>query len=104
MTLLRRRAIKRGFNSNRNFMRLIALLLVGRPALLRQNALRQGFVGKDRFWRALGFVFLANDVLRKLVVKEPDRLGIERLVEGQSVTVTALPRPSRRAARAARAS
>ena len=104
MTILRRRAVRRGFQSNRNYMRLIALLLVGRPALLRQNAIRQGFIGKDRFWKTVAYVFLANDVLRKLVVKEPERLGIERLVEGQSVTVTALPRSSRRAARAARAS
>jgi hypothetical protein len=104
MTVIRRRAVKRGFRSNRNFMRLMALLLVGRPALLRQNALRQGFIGKDRFWKTVAYLYLANDVVKKLTVKEPERLGIERLVEGQSVTITALPRSSRRAARAARAS
>jgi hypothetical protein len=104
MTLVRRRVIRRGINSNRSYMRLMALLLVGRPALLRQNALRQGFFGNDKLWKTLGYMYLANDIFRKVAVKEPERLGIERLVAGQSVTITALSRSSRRAARAARAS
>jgi hypothetical protein len=103
MTFVRRRAMRKGFQSDSHVMRLIALLVIGRPALVKQNAMRQGFVGNDRFWKTVAVVYLANDVRRKLTVREPEFLGVERLVEGQGVKITALPRSSRRAARAARA-
>jgi hypothetical protein len=105
MTYLRRRSMRTGIQSESEVYRLIALLMVGRPALVRQNAMRQGLRGSSRLWRTVAFAFIAGDIYRKIAVKEPDRLGTERLVEGQFVTVSALPRPSRRARRrAARAS
>ena len=97
--------MRKGVQSNNEVLRLIALLMVGRPALVRQNAFRQGFRGSSRFWRAVAFWIIAGDIWRKLTVKAPDRLGTERLVEGQGVTVLALTRPSRRdQRRSARAS
>jgi hypothetical protein len=104
MTFIRRRAMRKGFHSDNHVRRLIALLVIGRPALIKQNAFRQGFVGNDKFWKTVAFVVLANDVRRKLTVREPEYLGTERLLEGQSVTIRALQRSSRRAAKAARAS
>ena len=104
MTFVRRRAMRTGFQSDSHVKRLIALLVIGRPALVKQNAFRQGFFGNDKFWKAVAVAFLANDVRRKVMVREPEYLGTERLVEGQSVMITALPRSSRRAARSARAS
>lgn len=86
-----------GLRSDSDIYRLVALLLVGRPALVRATAMRQGFAKRDRFWRLVAYGILANDVRRKLTVKEPDRLGTERLVEGQSVIVSALPRSKRKA-------
>lgn len=98
MTLIRRRMMRGGLRSDSDIYRLVALLLVGRPALVRSTAMRQGFAGRDKFWRVVAFGLIANDIRRKLTVKEPDRLGIERLVEGQSVVISALPRSGRRRA------
>jgi hypothetical protein len=105
MTFLRRRAMRSGMRSDNEIVRLVALLIVGRPALVRQTAFRQGFTRRDGFWRSVAYVILVGDLVRRLTVKEPDRLGVETLVEGQRVTVSALPRPTRRQLRrAARAS
>jgi hypothetical protein len=95
-SFLRRRAMRKGVQSNNQVVRLVSLLLVGRPALVRRNAFRQGVRGSSRFWRAVAVGFVIGDVWRKLTVKAPDRLGTERLAEGQGVTVLALTRPSRR--------
>ena len=105
MTFIRRRAMRKGVSSNSDIVRLVSLLLVGRPAIVRQTAFRQGFRRGDRFWRSVAYFLVAGDIWRKLTVKEPDRLGTEKLVEGQRVTVLALPRPTRRERRrSARAS
>jgi hypothetical protein len=101
MNLLRRRALRKGIQTDSELFRLISLLLIGRPALVRRNAYRQGLRGSSRFWRTVAYGFIAGDIWRKLTVKEPDRLGVERLVEGQGVTVLALPRPTRRSRRRA---
>ena len=105
MTFLRRRALRKGVSSQNELFRLISLLLVGRPEIVRRNAYRQGLRGSSRFWRLIAYGFVLNDVGRKLTVKEPDQLGVERLVEGQSVSITALPRATGRSRRhASRAS
>jgi hypothetical protein len=98
MTLIRRRMMRGGLKSDSDIYRLMALLLVGRPALVRSTAMRQGFAGRDKFWRLVAYGIIANDVRRKLTVKQPERLGTERLLEGQSVVVSALPRSGRRRA------
>jgi hypothetical protein len=99
-TFLRRRVLRRGMRSKNDVVRLLALIMIGRPALVRHTAFTEGLAGRDRFWRVVAFGFLAQDVIRKFTVKEPERLGIERLVPGQSVTVTALPASARRSRRA----
>jgi hypothetical protein len=101
MSFLRRRALRKGVSSENELFRLISLLLIGRPALVRRDAYRQGFRGSSRFWRVIAYGFVANDIRRKLTVKEPDQLGVERLVEGQTVTITALPRATGRSRRGA---
>jgi len=99
-TYLRRKVLRRGMRSKNDVIRLAALLMVGRPALVRHTAFTDGLAGRDRFWRVVAFGILASDAFRKLAVKEPDRLGIERLIPGQSVAVTALPASARRSRRA----
>jgi len=97
--------MRKGVQSNNEVFRLIALLMIGRPVLVRQAAFRQGLRGSSRFWRVVAFWIITRDIWRKLTVVAPDRLGTERLVEGQGVTVLALTRPSRREQRrSARAS
>ena len=100
MTVVRRRVMRGGMRSDSDLYRLIALLLVGRPALVRHTALREGVAGRDRFWRVVAYAIIANEIRHKLTVKEPERLGTERLVEGQSVVISALPRSERRSRRA----
>ncbi len=105
MTFLRRGAMRRGFQSDSQLLRLIALLMIGRPILVKQNAYRQGFVGDSRFWKVVAVAFVANDVRRKLTVREPEFLGVERIDEGQGVVVTMLTKAqSRELRRAAKAS
>ena len=105
MAMLRRVAMKSGIRSQNQYVRMIAFALVGRPAVIRRTANRQGLVGNSGFWRIVAFGFIVGDLYRKLAVKEPERLGVERLVEGQSVTILALAPDTRRARRrAARAS
>ena len=87
--------------SQNEIVRLLALVVVGRPALVRQTATRQGFMGGSRLWRMIAYGFVANDIYRKVMVKEPDQLGTERLVEGQGVTVVTMHRPTRRERRRA---
>lgn len=95
-TFLRRVALRKGLQSQSEFVRLVALLTVGRPALVRQNAFRQGLRGSSRMWRTVAFGIIAGDVWRKVTTKEPDNLGTERLIEGQLVSVHAMTRPTRR--------
>ncbi len=97
--------MRRGLRGNSRFWRSIAVIALVRSDIVRHSALRDGVYGKSRFWRSVAVMLFANDARRALTVKEPDRLGTERLVEGQGVTVLALTRPSRRAQRrSARAS
>lgn len=96
MTFIRRRAMRSGVQSQNDVVRLLALVIVGRPALVRQTANRLGFVGSSRLWRMVAYGFLANDLYRKVAVKQPDRLGTEKLLEGEGVTVLAMHRPTKR--------
>ena len=100
-TLLRRQAMKRGLRSDSELVQLISFLAVSRPAVIRRTATRRGLLGTSRLWRVVGYWFVAGDVYRKLAVKEPDRLGTERLSEGQTVTVVTMHRPTRRERRRA---
>jgi hypothetical protein len=101
MTHLRRRALRRAMRSDNELRQLLALLLVGRPALVRRAAFRQGFRGRSRMWRSVAVMFLIGDLRRKLVGREVERLGVERLTEGQGVTVSALSWRARRQHRSA---
>jgi hypothetical protein len=104
-SLLRRQTMRRGVRSESELIRMLAFVIVGRPEFVRRQATRQGLMGSSRLWRALAYGFIASDVCRKLAVKQPERLGTERLGEGQGVTVLAMHRPTRRERRrAARAS
>lgn len=96
MTYVRRRALRSGMQSRSELARFLSVLIVGRPALVRQNAFRQGVRGSSRLWRMVAVGLFVGDIWRKATVKEPDRLGTERLIEGQGVTVLAMTRPSKR--------
>ncbi len=74
-------------------------------ARIRRLALARSVVGGPRqaFWLRVGTAAgVAGWVLRKLK-KEPQVLTLEQLRPGQSVTITATQRPSRRQRKRARA-
>jgi len=98
MAVVKRQALRRGLRGNSQAWRWIAVLLVGRSAVVRNVAIRDGLRGGNRFWRYVAVGIMISDLASKFVVKEPDRLGVERLKPGQGVKVKSLGPDRRRAA------
>jgi hypothetical protein len=71
-------------------------------SLIRTKALHEGILGASRWWKLVAVVVFGSGIIRKLVGKQPQHLGTEKLVAGQSVTITAIAPASRRQRRAAR--
>ncbi len=101
MTVIRRRAMRKGLRGNSRLWRAVAVIVLVRTDAIRYTAMREGVYGSSRFWRSVAVLLLMNDAGRKLAVKEPERLGIERLVAGQTVQVAAIGPRRRRRSRAA---
>lgn len=76
--------------------------LVSPAFLIRQNALYKGVLGPSRGWKLVALVVFGRGLARRFFGKRPDHLGIEKLVPGQSVTVSAIAPPTRQERRAAR--
>lgn len=75
------------------------------PALLiRNNALRQGVLGPSRAWRAVAVLVFGRQFLKRTFGRRPEIVSVERLLPGQTVSVTAIRPVTRRQQRAARRS
>jgi hypothetical protein len=63
---------------------------------VRRNAQAKGLFGGSRGWMAVFVVMSGTRFLRTYVGKNPQYLSTETLTPGQSVTVTAIAKPSRK--------
>lgn len=73
------------------------------PALLiRSNALRQGVLGSSRTWRAVAVVVFGAQFVKRFFGKRPEIVAVERLLPGQTVSITAIEPVTKRQQRAAR--
>ena len=103
ITVLRRRAMRRGLRGDSKVWRWIAVVVLVRSDAIRYNAMREGVYGKSKFWRGVAVMLFARDAVRAVAVKAPEQLGVERLAPGQIVQVCAITPDSRRGRRRARA-
>lgn len=63
-----------------------------RPAVVvRRKALYDGVFGPSVVWKAVAAVVFGRGVLRRLVSKQPEVIGTERLEPGQWIRIEALP-------------
>lgn len=70
--------------------------------LLKRNALRKGVMGNSGGWKAIAVVVFGGRFLKKILVKEPEVVSVEKLRPGQTVTITSIERDTRRNRRRAR--
>ena len=99
--IIRRWAMYQGVRSESALFRFLALLLIGRTQFLRTSSMRRGVYGGSRGWQAVAGVFFLNDMVKKLTVRETEKLSIETLKAGQSVLVTSIPPSEKRSRRSA---
>ena len=99
--IIRRWAMYQGVRSESALFRFLALFLIGRTQFLRTTSMRQGVYGGSRGWQAVAGVFFLNDMVKKVAVKEPEKLSIETLKAGQSVLITSIPPSKKRRKRSA---
>lgn len=90
MTILRRRAMRRGLRGDSAMWQFVALMLMGGSSAMKLTARREGFFGGSRFWKTVFYAVIVNDLVKKIAVKETEVLSTEKLTAGQSVTITAL--------------
>jgi hypothetical protein len=69
---------------------------------LRRNATYKGLLGGQRGWLALFALFGVARFFGRFVGREPQHLTSERLLPGQSLTIVAIPPPTRAERRAAK--
>lgn len=67
---------------------------------LRSRGIKDGVLGGRRGWLILGVAVWSGRLLKKLVMRSPEVVSVEKLEPGQSVTVTALAPQERRRRRA----
>jgi hypothetical protein len=96
MVVLRRQATRRGLRGNSRFWRWVAFLVYIRSDVARHAAIREGVFGKSLIWRAVAVVVFADQIMRTVLVKSPQKLGTERLVAGQAVHISSIAPVSRR--------
>ena len=101
MTVIRRKAMRKGLRGDSRIWRLVAVIVLVRSDIIRHSAMREGVYGSSRFWRSVAVLLFANDARRAVAVKVPEQLGVERLAPGQTVQVSAIEPRRRRRARAA---
>ena len=71
-------------------------------ALIRTRAIRRGILGQSPLWRAIALVVFGRRFLKRILGKNPENLGTEKLEAGQFVRIEAIAPPSRRERRGAR--
>ena len=102
--ILRGQIVKRGVIGGNRFLRPIAMLMVGQGVYVRRTAVRQGLMMGQPFWRAIGVVLLGQELYKQAFKRVPERLAVERIGAGRTVTVSTFEpdvRLGRRARRAA---
>ena len=70
--------------------------------LIRSRALSRGILGPSRFWRAVAVVVFGGRFLKRIVGKNPEYLGTEKLTAGQLVQIEAIAPQNRRERRGPR--
>jgi hypothetical protein len=70
--------------------------------LIRSRALSRGILGPSRMWRAVAVVVFGRRLLKRIVGKNAEFLGTEKLTAGQLVQIEAIAPPSRRDRRGTR--
>jgi hypothetical protein len=72
-------------------------------ALIRSRAIYRGILGSSPLWRAVALVIFGRRLLKRLMGKNVEYLGTEKLQAGQEVQIEAIaPPPTRRQRRRAR--
>ena len=70
---------------------------------LRTNAFLKGVLGRRPGWKRVFNLLTLSRLLSDQLGRRPERLTIDRLIPGQSMTITTLgPRPTRRQRRKAK--
>jgi hypothetical protein len=71
-------------------------------ALIRSRAIHRGILGSSPLWRAVAIVVFGRRFLKRIVGKNAEDLGTEKLEAGQFVRIEAIAPPNRRDRRGAR--
>jgi hypothetical protein len=88
--IVRRQIIKRGLFGGNEFLRPVAMMLMGHSQHLRRMAIRDGLVLGRPLWRFVGVVLIGQEFHRLVYKKTPERLAVERIGPGHRVTVRAM--------------
>lgn len=87
--ILRRQIIKRGMFGGNEFLRPVAMMLMGHGQHLRRLAIRDGLVLGRPLWRLVGIALIGQELHRLIIKKSPERLAVERIGPGHRVQVSA---------------
>ena len=71
-------------------------------ALARRSALYKGLLGGNRGWMAVGVVVWGPRLLKKAMGRTEQVLATEKMVAGDTMTLYAIPPPTRKERKAAR--
>jgi hypothetical protein len=71
-------------------------------ALIRTRAIQRGILGSSPFWRAIALFVFGRRVLKRILGKNVEELGTEKLTAGQLVQIEAIAPPTRRGRREGR--
>ena len=70
-------------------------------ALIRNRAIHRGILGSSPLWRAVAIVVFGRRLLKRIVGKNAEDLGTEKLEAGQFVRIEAIAPSTRRERRGA---
>jgi hypothetical protein len=70
-------------------------------ALIRSRAIHRGILGSSPLWRAVAVVVFGRRFLKRILGKNAEDLGTEKLEAGQFVRIEAIAPPTRRERRGA---
>jgi hypothetical protein len=85
--ILRRQIIRRGLFGGNEFLRPVAMMLMGHSQHLRRLAIRDGLILGRPLWRLVGVGLIGQEMYRLVFKKAPERLAVERIGPGRRVTV-----------------
>jgi hypothetical protein len=70
-------------------------------ALIRSRAIHRGILGSSPLWRVVAVVVFGRRFLKRILGKNAEDLGTEKLEAGQFVRIEAIAPPTRRERRGA---